>query len=363
MSTILKALRRLEHEKSTRSDRPLGEAVAGAAPIPTPRAAASRRWPKFAGIAIGLIVLGVAAFATIRWNRGDAESPPVEVAAVAEKPETPVVPGRKVATPARPKANARKPSVNRRQRPVRNSPAKPAAPSPPPPDIEIPDVAVVERSEPTRFGASRIPAATALPGAPGSGGAQSPGAAPVAPPSGASPTIDLSDLEALRDAAKAAGKPPRTVESARVEPTSPTTPSRAPSVPSAPTPEATSRESTPEPAPVEVAAARPAAPPAPPPAPKVEPEAKPEAPPERSFARKSPPRPSGPHQPEVYVSRTVWHPDASRRVAYVEFDGRDEMIALREGDSIGPLTVTEIAPTGVSFDNRGSEFTRRVGAR
>ena len=61
MSTILKALRRLEQEKSTRSDRPLGEAVASAAPVPAPQAVASRRWPMFAGIAIGVIVLGVAA--------------------------------------------------------------------------------------------------------------------------------------------------------------------------------------------------------------------------------------------------------------------------------------------------------------
>jgi hypothetical protein len=63
------------------------------------------------------------------------------------------------------------------------------------------------------------------------------------------------------------------------------------------------------------------------------------------------------------VSRTVWHPVASRRIAYLEFEGRGEIVALREGESIGPLLVTEISPTGVLFDNRGSEFKRRVGAR
>jgi hypothetical protein len=94
---------------------------------------------------------------------------------------------------------------------------------------------------------------------------------------------------------------------------------------------------------------------------KAEPEPKPEPP--LSVARKSPPRPSLPPPPKVYVSRTVWHPDPSRRIAYVEFEERDEIVALREGESIGPLLVTEIAPTGVSFDNRGSELTRRVGAR
>jgi outer membrane biosynthesis protein TonB len=381
MSTILKALRRLEQEKSIRSDRPLGEAVAGAAPIPAAQAVASRRWPIFAGIAIGVVVLGVAAFAAIQWSRGGAESP-VEVAAIQVKPDAPAVPGRKLAAPARAKANARakaKAKAARRPRPTRNSRAKALAPSEPSPAAATSGIAVAAPSQPTpvtRFGASQLSAAAV-----GLDGTLPPGVSPVTPSSGEPPVIDLYQLEALQTAAKSAGKTPETIESARVAPISPaTSPPTAEFAPPAPTPKA-----QPKPAPIEVVRARPAPEPVPTPAPTAAPEAepkpkaapraeptpkptpeaepKPDPKPVRSVARKSPPRPSGPKPPKVYVSRTVWHPDASRRIAYVALEGRAETVAVREGESIGPLIVTEIAPTGVSFDNRGSELTQRVGAR
>jgi hypothetical protein len=384
MSTILKALRRLEQEKSTRSDRPLEEAVAAAAPIPLPQAATSRRWPMIAGIAIGIVALGVAAAAAIQWSRGGAESPPIEVAAVPVEPEAPAVPGRKLAPPSDPNAKLNRSSAVRRPRPVRNSRTKAAAPSQPSPRTAGPDVAPSRPSpEPPRR-TSRLPAASAA--AAGSTGAQPPRASLLRPSSGESPVIDRSQIEALQAAAKSAGKSPETLVSARVAPTAPTTPPPAEPAPPAPTP-----KSQPKPAPVEVAVARPA--PEPVPTPKVVPDVKPrdvepldvkprdveprsvepkpmpelkpepELPPVRSVARKSPPRPSAPPVPKVYVSSTVWHPDASRRIAYVELEGSDETVALREGEIIGPLIVTKIAPTGVSFDNRGSELTRRVGAR
>ena len=125
MSTILKALRRLEQEKNTRSDRPLAEAVAGAAPVPASRAAASRRWPMFAGIAIGIIVLGAGAYAAIRWIHSDSETVPVEVAAVPAEPETPVIPGRRQAAPAR--AKAKQSPANRRSPQTRNTRAQASA--------------------------------------------------------------------------------------------------------------------------------------------------------------------------------------------------------------------------------------------
>jgi hypothetical protein len=374
MSTILKALRRLEQEKSTRSDRPLEEAVAAAAPIPLPQAAMSRRWPMFAGIAIGIVALGVAAAAAIQWSRGGAESPPIEVAAAPLEPEAPAVPGRKLAPATDPNAKPNRSSAVRRPRPVRNSRTKAVAPSQPSPRIASPNAAPSRPStEPPRR-TSRLPAASAA--AAGSIGAQPPRASLLRPSSGESPVIDLSQIEALQAAAKSAGKSPETLESARVAPTAPTAPPPAEPAPPAPAP-----KSQPKPAPVEVAVARPA--PEPVPTPKVVPEVEqpevkprevepkpkpelkpePEPPPVRSVARKSPPRPSARPVPKVYVSRTVWHPDASRRIAYVELEGSDETVALREGEIIGPLIVTKIAPTGVSFDNRGSELTRRVGAR
>jgi len=352
MSTILKALRRLEQEKSTRSDRPLGEAVAGVASVPAPQAATSRRWPMFAGIGIGIIVVGVATFAAIQWGRGSAESAPAEVAAIPAEPETPAVPGRAASD----RAKAKRVAASRRTSQARQSRPGPNVARELPPEAPIPDVVVVERSQPSPaspLGTRRTPANIASLRSPGLTGQQQPGGSSATPPSGEFPTIDLSRLEELQAAAKSAGKSPESIAAARV----------------AVTPPAPAPKSQPTPAPVEVAVARPAPEPIPTSAPKPEPEPKAKAEPEPkpepplSFARKSPPRPSLPPPPKVYVSRTVWHPDPSRRTAYVEFEGRDEIVALREGESIGPLVVTEIAPTGVSFDNRGSELTRRVGAR
>ena len=67
--------------------------------------------------------------------------------------------------------------------------------------------------------------------------------------------------------------------------------------------------------------------------------------------------------PVVYVERTIWHPDASRRVAFVEIDGSGERVELHEGEAVGTLVVEKIEPTGVLFDHRGIEVHRRVGAR
>jgi len=356
MSTIiLKALRRLEQEKSTRSDRPLGEAVAGVASVPAPQAATSRRWPMFAGIGIGIIVVGVATFAAIQWGRGSAESAPAEVAAIPAEPETPAVPGRAASD----RAKAKRVAASRRTSQARQSRPGPNVARELPPEAPIPDVVVVERSQPSPaspLGTRRTPANIASLRSPGLTGQQQPGGSSATPPSGEFPTIDLSRLEELQAAAKSAGKSPESPESIEA--------ARVAATPPAPAP-----KSQPTPAPVEVAVARPAPEPIPTSAPKPEPEPKAKAEPEPkpepplSFARKSPPRPSLPPPPKVYVSRTVWHPDPSRRTAYVEFEGRDEIVALREGESIGPLVVTEIAPTGVSFDNHGSELTRRVGAR
>ena len=365
MSTILKALRRLEQEKSMRSDRPLGEAVATAAPVPAPQARGSRRWPMFTGIAIGVIALGVAAFAAIQWSRGGGESPPVEVAAVPVEPappEAPAVPGRRRAALGRAKANDS--PATRRLRQARDSRARASAPSEPSPETAIPDVAVVERFQPKpapRLRTSQTFADAASAKSPGSTGVQRRETSPVTPSLGVPPVIDLSQLEALGAAAKSEGKLPESIVPAPVVPSPPAT-SPPPAEPASPAPvEVAVARPTPEPLPTPAPSTATKSEPTPKAEPKSEAEPKPQA--TRPVARKSPPRPSSPPPPTVYVSRTVWHPDASRRIAYVEFEGRDGTVALREGESIGPLIVTKIAPTGVSFDNRGSELTRRVGVR
>jgi hypothetical protein len=67
--------------------------------------------------------------------------------------------------------------------------------------------------------------------------------------------------------------------------------------------------------------------------------------------------------PVVFIERTIWHPDPSRRVAFVEVDGSGERLELHEGEAVGSLVVEKIEPTGVSFDHHGIEVHRRVGAR
>jgi hypothetical protein len=67
--------------------------------------------------------------------------------------------------------------------------------------------------------------------------------------------------------------------------------------------------------------------------------------------------------PALVVARTVWHPDAQRRVAVVEVEGREEPLQLREGDAVGPLVVRKIEPGGVLFVRGSVEVLHPVGGR
>jgi hypothetical protein len=138
-----------------------------------------------------------------------------------------------------------------------------------------------------------------------------------------------------------------------------------------------------EPPPVSQAeAAAPPAPPvaeAPPPAPAeaprpAEPPQLAALPPRRAAtaAKPAPPKPAAPEPapvkvvappapPRLLVTGTEWHPDAARRVAHVQVEGRDAAVALREGDAVGALVVREIEPSGVVFRLGEVELRRRVG--
>jgi hypothetical protein len=65
----------------------------------------------------------------------------------------------------------------------------------------------------------------------------------------------------------------------------------------------------------------------------------------------------------VFVTRTLWHPDAGRRVAVLEVEGREDPVELREGDAVGDAVIRHIEPSAVVFLYRGVEVRRRVGAR
>jgi len=134
MSTILKALRRLEREKSAQEARPLKDEVT-AAPAPGSR----RGFPLLALlISAGALGLGLGASLLWLWPRQDAAP---EVAAVAEAPRAPRRAG---LVPAAPAAVAALPAPT----PV-PAPAIPA----PPPEASVaspPPVAVISLPEPPR---------------------------------------------------------------------------------------------------------------------------------------------------------------------------------------------------------------------
>ncbi len=67
--------------------------------------------------------------------------------------------------------------------------------------------------------------------------------------------------------------------------------------------------------------------------------------------------------PDVVVLRTTWHPAPNRRSASVRLEATGELVTLREGDAIGGLVVREILPSSVLFQAGEVELRRRVGAK
>jgi hypothetical protein len=65
--------------------------------------------------------------------------------------------------------------------------------------------------------------------------------------------------------------------------------------------------------------------------------------------------------PLISVGKTIWHPDVDRRSAIVELMESGETLTLKEGDAIGPLVIETIKPSGVLFLHDGVEIEYRVG--
>ena len=61
----------------------------------------------------------------------------------------------------------------------------------------------------------------------------------------------------------------------------------------------------------------------------------------------------------VRVKRTQWHPDAGRRSAELELAGKSE--SVHEGDVVGEYVVTEIRPSGVVLTRDGERIERSIG--
>jgi hypothetical protein len=63
----------------------------------------------------------------------------------------------------------------------------------------------------------------------------------------------------------------------------------------------------------------------------------------------------------ISVDKTIWHPDADRRLAIVELTESGEELRLQEGDAVGPLVIETIRPGGVLFVHDGVQVEYRVG--
>jgi hypothetical protein len=146
MSTILKALRRLEQEKSSQSDRPLGEAVANTPPSPAPRSSRAPWWIA-AGSLIGAFAVTALALLVFRGE----PSPETEAATIAQAPAASPAPAKTpraaAADPARRFARAAEPDA-RPAPPLRPSSAGAANDPAQDEDPSSPDVRVVERPPP-----------------------------------------------------------------------------------------------------------------------------------------------------------------------------------------------------------------------
>jgi hypothetical protein len=329
VSTILKALRRLEEEKTRgNSARPLREEVASG-PSEPPR---GRRLPWLPLAAMLFVGLGLGASAWYVWPyerggepvRGEvaAASPSAAPAEVASAP--PVQPPVDVA--ALPASAAEQPATQDELRPLTAAELEAlqqedAAPA----EAFASQVEVVERPAPE----PRIAPAPARP-AP---------AAATPPPVAGPPRIAAAEPQ--HGLPEPAGVMARRAQAQQEAPAEKRPPGAKPvaaepaaAAPRAPEPSEWEEPAEPEPAPAAVASA-----PTPVRAPVSAPAEEP--------------------APELRVRRTQWHPDKARRSAEVELGGRSE--SVREGDLVGEYVVSEIRPSGVVLTHDGERIERGIG--
>jgi hypothetical protein len=302
VSTILKALQRLEDEKSANVERSLNEQVVARRPPPDPE----RRGLRIGAIAIGGLV--VAAAALLFWfTRKD---PAVEVAMESPPPAAaPVAAQQQVA--------AEKPNRRPSARPATAARAQQESS-----EVEVsPVVEVVKRLD----------------------GPPADSAAPAAPPKrAASPVQAGAERPARRPGARKPAQPKPAPEQVANAKSAAATQISGNSAPAKPVPA--------PPAPVEIAAVAP----------------KPAATAESASTRAAIREPE--HEviqraklPTLSVEKTIWHPDADRRVAVVKLIDAKEILRLKEGDAVGTLVVKVIKPGSVLFSHDGIEVVYNVG--
>jgi len=309
VSTILKALQRLEEEKSANVERSLNEQVVARRPPPGPE----RRGLRIGAVAIG--GLAVAAAALLFWFT--REDPAVEVAMESPPPAAAPVAAQQVAVEKpRPMPSARPEPAARAQQESSEVEVSPAVEvvkhlDAPPADSAAPAASPKRAAPPAQAGAERS----------------------VRRPSARKP-----DPQVAREAAQP--KPaPEQVANAKPAAAIQISENSAPAKPVSASP-----------APVEVAA------PAPKPAATAKSASAPAAiqEPAQEVVQRA-------KLPTLSVEKTIWHPDADRRVAVVKLIDAEGVLRLKEGDAVGPLVVQVIKPGSVLFNYDGIEIVYNVG--
>jgi hypothetical protein len=299
VSTILKALRRVEEERPATSSAPRramrGDFVAGPDAPPPPRR--KRREPnwKLWG-SLGAVVL-LAALVWWRMPRADE-----------------VVRSEPAVQPGATRGEARPGPPAPAQRSARAAPPPPAAPAPTPAPAAAPPAPAA-----TAVAASGVPSEV-VEQLPPLGAALEAEAAPPAvatvPPAVATVPPAAAIVSPGPSSEPPAAKPPAAAAAARVA----------------------AREPAPKPKPAPAAAAAPVSRAAPQPAPT-----------------------RAPSAPAIQVDRTSWHPKPERRIAWVRVEGLGAVRELHEGDAVGTLVVKEIRPSSVLFQHGAEQIQRRVG--
>jgi len=313
VSTILKALQRLEDEKSAGVARSLDEQVVAHRSQPAP----DRR-----GLRIGIVAIGgvaVAAAAFLLWpTQGDPD------AVVAAEPPPPAT--APVAAPSTAQQVAAE--TPRRSAPARTEPA----------ELEQGDLSEAQFAAVVEV-VKRLDAQPAD------------SAGPAAQPNRVAPTAEAETKRSARrpgarrsDTPVAHGAPqPRVAEQQVANAQAPVTPISGDFVPANAAQE--------PPPPIEIAAlavepARAALPASIPAAMRA---------PEQKVIQRA-------KLPALRIEKTVWHPDTDRRIAIVKLIDREEVLRLKEGDAIGPLVIESINPGSVLFSHDGIEVKYNVGS-
>jgi len=65
--------------------------------------------------------------------------------------------------------------------------------------------------------------------------------------------------------------------------------------------------------------------------------------------------------PDLAVVRTSWHPKPDRRSAKIRLEETGDVVTLREGDAVGGMVIQEISPSAVVFKAGEVEVRRRIG--